>query len=52
MQLKGKRLRSRFLRNARSEPRAYPKAICKRRATTRLRKKIQQARLIQLHGYA
>ena len=51
MRLKGKRLRSRFLRNARSEPRAYPKAICERRATKRLRKKIQQARPIQLHGH-
>jgi len=51
MQLRGKRLRRRFLRNARSEPRAYPKAICKRQTTTRLRKKIEQTRLIQLHGY-
>jgi S-formylglutathione hydrolase FrmB len=51
MRLGGKRLRSRFLRNTRSEPRAYPPAICKRRTTTCLREKIKQARLIQLHCY-
>ncbi len=45
------RLRRRFLCKARSEPRAYPPAICKRRTTRALRKKIKQERLIQLHGY-
>src|SRR6516164_1628378 len=33
MRLGGKWLRSRFLRKARSEARAYPVAICKRRTT-------------------
>ena len=51
MQLRRKRLRRRFLRKARSEPRAYPKAICKRRTTKPLRKKIKQGRLSQWHGY-
>jgi len=51
MQLRGMRLRSRLLRKARSEPRAYPKAIRERRMTKPLRKKIKQAQPIQLHGY-
>jgi hypothetical protein len=51
MQLKAERLRSRFLRKARREARTYPTAICKRRTTTSLCKKIKQALCFQLHGY-
>src|SRR5215469_13194587 len=51
MQLGGKWLRSRFLRKARSEARAYPSWICKRRTTKPLRKKIEQTRPTQLHEY-
>ncbi len=49
MQLGGKWLRSGFLRKARSEARAYPKWICKRRTTKPLRKKTKQTRPIRLH---
>jgi hypothetical protein len=52
MRLGRMRLRRRFLRKTRSEPRAYPRAICKRRTTKLLRKKIKQGCLIQLHGYS
>jgi hypothetical protein len=51
IQLGGMRLRSRFLWKTRSELRAYPPAICKRRTTKCLRKKTKQARLIQLNCY-
>jgi hypothetical protein len=51
MQLKVKRLRSRFLHKARREARAYPTAICKRRTTMSFCKKIKQARCFQLHSY-
>ena len=51
MQLGGKWLRSRFLRQTRSEARADPSSICKRRTTKSLRKKIEPTRPIRLHGY-
>jgi hypothetical protein len=47
--LGGKRLRSRFLRKATIETRAYPKPICERRKRKPLRKKIEQTRPIQLN---
>lgn len=50
MQSGGKWMRSRFLRKARSEARAYPLWICKRQTTKSLRKKIEPTRPSQLHG--
>src|ERR1700739_1983024 len=43
--------RSRFLRKARSEVRAYPLWICKRRTTKPARKKIEQTRPSQLNRF-
>src|ERR1700722_6614897 len=51
MQLGRMRLRCRFLRKVRSEPRAYPPWNCMRQTTKPLRKKIKQTHLIRLHGY-
>jgi hypothetical protein len=51
MLLRVMRLRRRFLRKTRSEARAYPPVVCKRRTTASLRKKIKPTLAIQLHGY-
>ncbi len=50
MLLRGKRLRSRFLRKARSELQACPPWTCKPRKTKPLRKEIKQTLPIQLDG--
>src|SRR5579863_2265253 len=51
MQLERSRLRSRFLRKARSESRAYPTADLQATKDEALRKKIKQTRPFQLHGH-